>query len=55
VESPSHAFSGKGQSGKFAVHTPEMLLDAQLICHQEAMRFLLATGGRSKWTKSRQK
>ncbi|WP_372933446.1 M14 family zinc carboxypeptidase [Mariniphaga sediminis] len=50
VESPSHSFSGKTKNGKTAVHTPEMLLDAQLICHQEAMRFLAESGGRSKWT-----
>jgi len=55
VESPSHAFSGKGQSGKIAFHTPEMLLNAQLTCHQEAMKFLSLTGGRSKWTKNNQK
>jgi hypothetical protein len=55
VESPSHAFSGKGLSGKIAFHTPEMLLDAQLTCHQEAMRFLLISGGRSKWIKNNQK
>ncbi len=50
VESPSHGFSGKNNLGEAAVHTPEMLLDAQLICHQEAMRFLVKSGGRSHWT-----
>ena len=53
VESPSHSFSGKTSEGNAAVHTPDMLLDAQLICHQEAMRFLAETGGRSKWTPGR--
>lgn len=52
VESPSHGFSGKDREGKIAFHTPDMLLDAQLICHQEAMRFLSESGGRSKWTPS---
>ncbi|MGC9332474.1 MAG: M14 family zinc carboxypeptidase [Bacteroidales bacterium] len=52
VESPSHGFSGKDSEGKIAFHTPDMLLDAQLICHQEAMRFLSESGGRSKWTPS---
>jgi len=50
VESPSHSFSGKTRAGKVAFHTPERLLDAQLFCHTEAMRFLAETGGRSKWT-----
>jgi hypothetical protein len=49
VESPSHGFSGKISGGK-AFHTPEMLLDDQLFCHQEAMRFLVESGGRSQWT-----
>ena len=53
VESPSHAFDGKNKSGGPALHTPEMLLDAQLICHQEALRFLAESGGRSKWTPGR--
>lgn len=50
VESPSHGFSGKNQKGEIAFHSPDMLLDAQLFCHQEAMRFLVESGGRSKWT-----
>jgi hypothetical protein len=49
VESPSHGYSWKDVNGEIAHHTPDMLLDAQLICHQEAMRFLVNTGGRSKW------
>ena len=52
VESPSHAFSRSTSSGLIE-HTPEMLLDAQLFCHQEAIRFLAETGGRSKWTPSK--
>ena len=31
----------------------DMLLDAQLICHQQAMKFLAETGGRSKWLPGR--
>ncbi len=50
VESPSHSFAGKNRAGEPAMHTPEMLLDAQLYCHLEAMRFLAESGGRSKWT-----
>ena len=42
IESPDHSFS--------PTHTPENLLDAQLIAHQECMRFLGETGGRYRWT-----
>ena len=50
VESPSHAFSTAKRNGQLFQHTPENLLDAQLLCHQEAMRFLAETGGRVRWT-----
>jgi Zinc carboxypeptidase len=53
VESPSHSFSGINEAGKPVIESPEMLLDAQLICHQEAMRFLAESGGRSVWTPGR--
>ena len=53
VESPSHGFSGKNDAGEIVLQTPDMLLDAQLVCHQEAMRFLVETGGRSVWTPAR--
>ena len=53
VESPSHGFSGKNNAGEAVLQTPDMLLDAQLVCHQEAMRFLVETGGRSVWTPGR--
>lgn len=53
VESPSHAFSGKNRKGEAALMTPEMLLDAQLVCHQQAMKFLAETGGRAAWTPAR--
>jgi hypothetical protein len=50
VESPSHAFSTAKRNGQPFFHTPDNLLDAQLLCHQEAMRFLAETGGRVRWT-----
>lgn len=53
VESPCHGYSMKNSNGDAAMHTPEMLLEAQLICHQEAMKFLVETGGRSGWTPGR--
>ena len=49
VESPSHAFSTAKRKGEPFFHTPDNLLDAQLICHQEAMGFLAETGGRVRW------
>ena len=52
VESPSHSFSGKNRDKEIALLTPDMLLNSQLICHLEAMRFLAESGGRSKWTPS---
>jgi hypothetical protein len=53
VESPSHSFDGLNEEGKPAGQKPDMLIDAQLICHQQAMRFLAETGGRSKWLPGR--
>lgn len=50
IEAPSHSFSGTSRAGEVVVHSPEMLLDAQLVCHQEALKCLHETGGRSKWT-----
>ena len=52
IEFPSHSFSGTNRAGEVVKHTPEMLLDAELVCHQESMKFLAETGGRSKWTPS---
>ena len=52
VESPSHAFSKAKRKGQPFLHTPDHLLDAPLICHQEAMGFLAETGGRWRWTPS---
>lgn len=53
VESPSHSFSGINEAGKPVIESPDMLLDAELICHQQAMKFLGETGGRSVWTPGR--
>ncbi|MFD1629569.1 M14 family zinc carboxypeptidase [Pseudopedobacter beijingensis] len=51
IESPSHGFQGTNLAGAPTAHTPEMLLNAQIIAHLESMRFLAETGGRSKWQK----
>ena len=53
IESPCHGFSGTNRAGEIVLQTPEMILDAQLICHEEAMKFLAETGGRSHWTPGR--
>jgi len=53
VESPAHNFSRAERNGKPFIHTPDHLVDAQLICHQEAMRFLAETGGRARWSPKR--
>lgn len=49
VESPSHSFSANRTTQERKIETPDNLLDAQLICHQQAMKFLAGTGGRSRW------
>ena len=53
IESPSHNFSGATRDGKPFFHTPDHLVDAQLIAHQEAMKFLAETGGRARWTQKK--
>ena len=53
VESPSHAFSSNSGTRKAKIESPDNLLNAQLICHQQAMKFLAKTGGRSKWIPGR--
>jgi hypothetical protein len=50
VESPSHNHSQAKRNGEPYFHTPEQLLDAQLLCHLEAMKYLGETGGRARWT-----
>jgi hypothetical protein len=54
VESPCHCSSTASRDGKTVVHTPDMLVDAQLTVHQEAMEFLVASGGRARWTPAKQ-
>ncbi|NGM61039.1 hypothetical protein G5B30_03810 [Sphingobacterium sp. SGG-5] len=51
IETPSHGFQGTNLAGIPTAHTPESLLDAQLIAHLESMKFLAETGGRSQWQK----
>ena len=53
IESPMHAASIAERDGKPVFFTPENLLDTQLICHLEAMKFLGETGGRSRWAPSK--
>lgn len=50
IESPCHGFSGKDRAGNEVYPHPDSLLDQQLVCHREALRFLLETGGRCTWT-----
>jgi hypothetical protein len=50
VEAPGHGFSGTNRQGMDVVQTPEMLVDAQIIIHQEAIRYLGDSGGLSKWS-----
>ena len=50
VESPPHGYTVSHSGGILSIMTPDMLLDTQLLSHQESMRFLVETGGRSKWT-----
>lgn len=53
VESPAHNHSPAERMGKPFRHTPDLLLDAQMTCHQEAMRFLAENGGRAAWTQKK--
>lgn len=51
IESASHVYTGTNIYKEPVIHTPEMLLNAQLTAHREAMKFLLRTGGRANWEK----
>lgn len=51
IESPSHAASPAKRHGQPFTHTAGDIVDAQLLCHQEAMKFLAETGGRGRWTR----
>lgn len=48
VESPSHGYD-RFDDYNSSTHTPDQLLNAQLFCHTETIRFLVQSGGRSKW------
>ena len=50
IESPCHGFSGKDRAGNVVFPAPDSLVDQQLTCHRELMRFLLENGGRCAWT-----
>ncbi|MBN1675469.1 MAG: hypothetical protein JXR37_30795 [Kiritimatiellae bacterium] len=50
IEAPCHAFSGMDRAAKLVARDLDATLDAQLVCHQAAMRFLLARGGRATAT-----
>ena len=49
IESPCHAFSGTNRQGGVVRHSPDQLIDAQLVAHEESMKFLLEYGGRHRW------
>jgi len=49
IESPSHAASTAERGGQALLWTPDDLVNIQLICHQEAMKYLAEAGGRSRW------
>jgi len=53
VESPAHDYSPAERIGKPFRQTPDLLLDAQMVCHENAMRFLAETGGRTMWTQKK--
>lgn len=49
IESPSHSFSGTNRAGEIAKHTPEQLIDAQLVAYEAGLSFLADSGGRVRW------
>jgi hypothetical protein len=49
VETPSHAYAGKNKQGGEIRQTADLLLDAQLVVQQEAMKYLADAGGRARW------
>ena len=51
AESPAHSFSTSKRDGKPFRHSLDELMDAQLTTHEEAMKFLVETGGLSVWMK----
>ena len=55
IETPSHGFTSAKVDGKLRQFTPEELVDAQLLMHLEAMKFLAETGPRYKWAPGKKK
>mgnify|MGYP001160542847 CR=1 FL=1 len=51
VENTSHGYSGMYDNGDPVLRTPQDILRSELVAHQEAMKFLFRTGGRSQWDK----
>ena len=49
IEAPCHGFSGTDRDGNVVERDLGPLVDAQLVCHQETMKFLVARGGRAAW------
>jgi hypothetical protein len=49
VESPSHSFTTAKRNGALRPFSAGELVDAQLLIHLEAQKFLGETGGRTKW------
>lgn len=49
MELPSHGYSARNRKGEAVRHSPERLLDAELIIQGEAMKYLVDAGGRAKW------
>jgi hypothetical protein len=50
IESALHAASPVKRYDQRLTNTPDDIVTAQLICHQELMKFLAETGGRSRWS-----
>lgn len=51
IEAPGHGFSGVNREGEVVRHTPDQLVDAQLVAWEAAMTFLADRGGRSAWAR----
>jgi predicted deacylase len=49
VEFPSHGYAGKNQRGDVVRQSADQLLDAELTVQEEAMKYLVDAGGRSRW------
>jgi hypothetical protein len=49
VESPSHGYSAKNRQGDVVRHSADQLLEAELLVQEEAMKYLVGTGGRARW------